>query len=174
MKKQTFIKGSLLLAIVSVITINVALCSNKNKQKLQLDSFNIEALTQGIDGYHAVEKLGPQATYYYQECDQRYVVYYVIRNNKKRYIDTQIGANVEIPYKTLMAGANASFNANWNKINDDEIVMQKFGGGKLIENTAATNCAGASGSCLEFDPCLFLSEQANITLNSFLSSLNSL
>ena len=174
MKKQKFLKGALLLTTLSVIAFNVYFVASKNASRLNIGSFNIEALT-GVSDEQNSSEYGPSHPYYYEECDQRYIVYYIIKDNKKRLIDTQVGANVEIPYKSLMdIGASASFNANWNKINENEIVLQKSGGKKLAPNTYAHSCEGVSGPCNSVDPCRDLEESSNKSLNEFLSSLSNL
>ncbi len=174
MKKQTFIKGSLLLAIVSVITINVALCSNKNKQKLQLDSFNIEALTGSGDGQIGDQKLGPSNTSSVGDCDQRYVIYYTISSGKATVHSTSFGANVDVPFKIGNASANANYKGNWNNNNSSQSVLEKKGGRNVNPNEVITHCSGNSQPCFAFDPCSYAAEESRISLKKDLELLLSL
>lgn len=175
MKKQTFIKGSLLLAIVSVITINVALCSNKNKQKLQLDSFNIEALTQNIDGGMGERKYGPADTEEVGECDQRYIIYYSLNGNKATVHHTAAGAKVDIPFKLGNASANASYDGNWDKKNSNVIILERAGGRKVDPKTIMRHCKGGENNvCYEFLPCEYAANESRASWQADINYLISL
>ena len=174
MKKQTFIKGSLLLAIVSVITINVALCSNKNKQKLQLDSFNIEALTQNIDGGMGERKYGPEKEDNTGECDQRYIIYYSLNGNKATIHHTAVGANVDIPFKLGNASANASYDGNWDKKKSNVIILERTGGRKLDSNSKTKYCIGNEQICYEYKPCVYAANESRESFKKDMDYLLSL
>lgn len=152
MKKQTFIKGSLLLAIVSVITINVALCSNKNKQKLQLDSFNIEALTQNGD-YKNDPMLGPNYEQKIALCDYTYSITYTINSGSIHINNLKVGANANYAFSPKSnIGGSAEYGGNWNNNNNGSMTYTIVGGQKMTD-VKAFFCEKRTGYCSIANPC---------------------
>lgn len=174
MKKQQFLKGALLLTTLSVIAFNVYFVASKNASKLNIGSFNIEALTGSGDGQNGDLKLGPSNTSSVGECDQRYVIYYTISSGKATVHSTSFGANVDVPFKIGNASANANYNGNWNNNNSSQSVLEKKGGRNVNPNEVITHCSGNSQPCFAFDPCSYAAEESRISLKKDLELLLSL
>ena len=174
MKKQKFLKGALLLTTLSVIAFNVYFVASKNASRLNIGSFNIEALTGSGDGQNGDLKLGPSNTSSVGECDQRYVIYYTISSGKATVHSTSFGANVDVPFKIGNASANANYSGNWNNNNSSESVLEKKGGRNVNPNEVITHCSGNSQPCFAFDPCSYATEESRISLKKDLELLLSL
>ncbi len=174
MKKQQFLKGALLLTTLSVITFNVYFVASKNASKLNIGSFNIEALTGSGDGQIGDQKLGPSNTSSVGDCDQRYVIYYTISSGKATVHSTSFGANVDVPFKIGNASANANYKGNWNNNNSSQSVLEKKGGRNVNPNEVITHCSGNSQPCFAFDPCSYAAEESRISLKKDLELLLSL
>lgn len=174
MKKQKFLKGALLLTTLSVIAFNVYFVASKNASRLNIGSFNIEALTDPGDGQTGDLKLGPSNTSSVGECDQRYVIYYTLSSGKATVHSTSFGADVDVPFKIGNASANANYNGNWNNNNSSQSVLEKKGGRNVNPNEVVTHCSGYSQPCFAFDPCTYAAEESRISLKKDLDYLLSL
>lgn len=174
MKKQNLLKGALLLTTLSIIVLNVYFVASKNASRLNIGSFNIEALTGSGDGENGDQKLGPSNTSSVGVCDQRYVIYYTLSSGKATVHNASFGANVEVPFKIGNASANANYNGNWNNNNSSQSVLEKKGGRNVNPNEVITHCSGYSQPCFAFDPCTYATEESRISFKKDLDLLLSL
>ena len=151
MKKQKFLKGALLLTTLSVIAFNVYFVASKNASKLNIGSFNIEALT-GWD-YREDPMEGPNYEQTIELCDYTYSITYSMDAGKAQFHTLDAGADAKYTIAPkASAGASIGYGGNWNSNNNGSTTYTIEGGEKMT-NVKAYFCEKRTGYCNTANPC---------------------
>lgn len=150
MKKQKFLKGALLLTTLSVIAFNVYFVASKNASKLNIGSFNIEALT-GWD-YREDPMEGPNYEQTISLCDYTYSITYSVDAGRVQIHNLNAGVNANYSLAPLSANASVGYGGNWNT-NNNGTITRTFDGGQKMSNVKAYFCEKRTGFCSVANPC---------------------